>query len=64
MNDFIYLLKKVYAACALLAVVLALVGIPIVLAVEINPWWAVAEIITAPVGITLIAWGTVKIDEW
>lgn len=64
MRDFIYLLKKVYAVCALLAVVTALIGIPVWLAVEFTPWWAAAEIVTAPVGLAFLAWGSVKIDEW
>ena len=64
MRDFIYFLKRIYAICALLAVVAALIGIPIALAVEINPWWTVAEIVTAPVGLALLAWGVIKVDEW
>ena len=64
MRDFIYLLKRVYATCALLAIATALVGVPIWLAIEYTPLWSAAEIITAPVGLALLMWGAIKIDEW
>ena len=64
MNDFLDSLKCTYAILALLAVVSALVFIPILLAVEYTPLWAVAEIVTAPVGLALLMWGAIKLDEW
>ena len=64
MRDFIYLLKCAYAICAVLVIAAALVGVPIWLAIEYSPLWAVAEIVTVPVGLTVLAWGAIKIDNW
>lgn len=64
MYDFLDLLKKTYAILALLAVVTALIGTPLWLAINYKPWWALAEIVTAPVGLALLMWGLVKVDEW
>ena len=64
MKDFFDLLKCVYAIFGIILITLAMVCIPIWVAVEFNPWWAAAEIVTAPVGMAVLMWGACKIDEW
>lgn len=64
MRDFLDILKQVYAICGALSIVAVLELAPIVLAVELNPWWAVVEVITAPLGLTVAVWLLCKTDEW
>lgn len=64
MRIFLYILKKVYAICGALSIAAVLCGAPVVLAIELNPWWAVAEVVTFPLGLTVMVWVLCKTDEW
>ena len=63
MRDFLDLLKFIYAICAVFCIVVILIGTPIVLAIEFNPWWIVAEVVTFPVGFAFLMWGVCKTSE-
>lgn len=57
MKVFLYLLRDIYAILGLVISGLAFITVPLLLAVEVNPWWAVTEIVGIPVGFSLVVLG-------
>jgi hypothetical protein len=64
MRDFLDVLKKTYIICGATALFVVFGFAPVVFAIKLNPWWAVAELVTAPLGIAVVAWAFNYSENW
>lgn len=64
MKDFLDVLKKTYIICGAAALFVVFGFAPVALAIELNPWWAVVELVTAPLGIAVAVWTFNYSENW
>ena len=64
MREFLDVLKKTYMLCGAIAIFIAFSIGPVALAINTeNVWWAILEIITAPIGVAAAAFVMTKLDN-